>query len=94
MSQCLHITFIADNPKEFLHDTVQIEARTLGIEGIAQLKHETENGVKIIACGSKQALEDFVDVLHKGVAKEVIHGMAIEPTLKERDFRGVFRIIE
>ncbi|MGB8468179.1 MAG: acylphosphatase [Candidatus Babeliales bacterium] len=93
MSQCLHITFLVKN-KNFLQDVVQKKARQLGIEGVVQGLNAPESQVKMIACGTRDALDQLVDALHQGVGKNHISDMAIEPTLKERDFRGVFRVIE
>lgn len=92
MSKCLYITFSMDVPKNYLQDSVQKKARSLEIEGTAQLI--TKESVRIIACGGVDALQDFVDFLHQEAAQRSIEGIEIEPTLKDKDFRGVFRVIE
>lgn len=94
MSQCLYITFSLGNSDKLLHSIIQKKARALGIEGTAQALNGDGKTIKISACGPKDSMEDFIDVLHKEVAREAIRNMEIEPFIKEKDFRGVFRVIE
>lgn len=94
MNQCLHITFILDRSKEFLHAVIQKGARSLGIEGTAQMTSNDVQQVKVIACGNKDAVEEFLDILHNELARDSIKDLEVEPFLKEKDFRGVFRVIE
>lgn len=94
MNQCLHITFILDSSKEFLHAVVLKEARSLGIEGIAQMISNDVKQVKVIACGDRESVEEFLDILHNELARDSIKDLEVEPFLKEKDFRGVFRVIE
>ena len=94
MSQCLHITFFLDGPKNFLHSVVQKQARTLGLEGTVQVVNGQGKSVKILACGGRESIDDFVDLLHKEAARDAIKDIEIEPFIKEKDFRGVFRVIE
>lgn len=92
MNQCLLITFFLKKSDNFLPSFVQENARSLGIEGTVQSIGEHE--IKIFACGKKESLDDFIDVLHTQAAHNTISDIEIEPLLKARDFRGVFRIIE
>lgn len=92
MNQCLRITFLFKDTFDTLSTQVRKEAQTLGIEGIAQaLDQDT---IKIIACGPKPSVEQFVDFLHAQSAKTKLENIQVEPILKERDYRGVFRVIE
>lgn len=93
MHKCLKITFSGAIPEGFLHNFIQKEAKKLNLEGMVQVI-ATENRIKIIVCGHKDAVDDFVDVLHKGSEKTILEGIQIEPFLKDRDYRGVFRVIE
>jgi len=81
-------------PQAFLHSVIQKKARSLGLEGTVRVYSNGEKSIKLVACGQKDAMEDFVDLLHKEAAKDSIKEMEIEPFLKEKDFRGVFRVIE
>ena len=92
MNQCLRITFLLKGAYEFLPKDVRKEAQTLGIEGIAQAIDQGK--IKIIACGPKPSVERFVDFLHAQAAKTTLEDIQVEPILKERDYRGVFRVIE
>ena len=94
MSQCLYITFSLGNSDKLLHAIIQKKARSLCIEGTAPALNGDGKIIRISACGPKDSMEDFLDVLHKEAARESIKNMEIEPFIKEKDFRGVFRVIE
>ena len=93
MKKCLKIILGVPMPEGFLHSSIQKHARKFSIEGVAQVII-TENQVRIIACGEKEDVDNFIDTLHKDFAKANITDIEIEPFLKDRDYRGVFRIIE
>jgi len=93
MNKCLKITLWTQTiPKSFLKGVVQKHANTFKIEGTVQLQQATI--VKIIACGKKDTVDAFLDMLHKEIIKLSVDEMQVEPFLKEKDYRGVFRIIE
>lgn len=92
MIQCLKITFTMDPPKKSVHAIIQKKARELHLEGTVQL-HEQKN-VKIKICGKKELVDEFIDHIHEALLKSSIEGIEIEPFIKERDYRGVFRVIE
>ncbi len=91
MSQCLHITLSVEAAK-LLPINIQKKARELGLEGIVQATQPTT--LMIIVCGTKDRLDDLVDMLHQEAAKKSVKNIAIEPFVKTKDYRGVFRIIE
>lgn len=93
MKKCLKIIFSATIPEQFLQQVVQEHARKLDIEGTAQII-SAENNVKIIACGDPDMLEELLDRIHKGIAAIGIETIEVEPFIKDKDYRGVFRIIE
>lgn len=76
----------------FLHDFVQDHARKLELEGTAQ--SQQPDIVKIIVVGTTEAIDSLLDVLHKESGKYAITHIEIEPFLKDRDYRGIFRVIE
>lgn len=92
MSQCLRINFTMDIPKNFLHAFIQKNARLLQLEGTVQI--EGQNNIRIIVCGKKENIDQFVDLLHKRAIKEELTNMQFEPFISDKDFRGVFRVIE
>lgn len=93
MYKCLKITFSGSIPEGFLHNFIQQEAKKLNLEGMVQF-FPSENRIKIIVCGGKDSVDDFVDALHRGTVKLATQNIQIEPFLKDRDYRGVFRVIE
>lgn len=92
MKKCLKITFFGNIPVDFLQVFVQKHAKQLALEGIAQMVEE--NQVKIIVCGEKEALDSFVDLLHKGTPTVFLENIEVEPFLTTKEYRNVFRLIE
>ncbi len=93
MNKCLKISFGADIPDGFLRTFVQKHARKFELEGTARV-FSVEEKIIIVVCGHKDAVDDFLDVLHKGSKEVYLEDIEIEPFLKDRDYRGVFRVIE
>ena len=88
MNKCLRIMMIsdlADSGKAF----VQKQARKFFLEGAVQA--DEEGKTKIIVFGPKPKVDSFIDSLHKNKS---LNEIEIEPFLKDKDYRGVFRIIE
>ena len=50
--------------------------------------------VKIVACGIKDKMDTFIDILHQGSTASRPEDIEVEPFLKEKEYRGVFRVIE
>lgn len=92
MSQCLRIVLTMNLPEDFLHNFIKKNARALDLEGTVQL--EAGNVIRIIACGSKESIESFLDALHTQAAKHFLDAVEVEPFIKDKDYRGVFRVIE
>ena len=93
MNQCLRITFVVPvGKREKLRAKIHKQARTLLLEGTVQVVRDTH--IKVVACGSRENMEQFLDTLHHEIARQKCDTLEIEPFLKERDYRGVFRVIE
>lgn len=92
MKKCVKIVLHIPVIKGFLQDVVQEQARRLGLEGVAQLQLPSE--VKIVAFGAKEAIDAFIDLLHKETSKHGVAQVEVEPFIKDKDYRGIFRIIE
>ena len=91
MKKCLKIT-VGDNvPEGFLRLFVQKHARMLDLEGTAQL---FDGKARIIVFGSVDQVDEFLDVLHKGMTTYRPEDIEVEPFRKDKDYRGVFRVIE
>lgn len=92
MSQCLRITVFIESSKKKLPTIIQKKARDLSIEGTVQAGENST--FLIIVCGNKEKVDEFVDMLHQEIAQKTIQDITIEPFVKTKDYRGVFRIIE
>lgn len=92
MVKCLKITISGDFSDGFLREVVQTHARKLTLEGTAQLM--PEGVVRILVCGGKEEVDNFLDAIHKASGTHGIETVEVEPFMKDRDFRGVFRVIE
>jgi acylphosphatase len=90
MKKCLKITLSASDGG--FKEAVQSAARKLELEGTVQFIEPS--GMVIIACGSKENIDSFLDNLHQGFGATVPEGVQVEPFLKEKDYRGIFRILE
>jgi len=91
MNKCLRITIFGECSTDFLTSFIQKNARIFELEGTASLIDEKH--ALIIVCGEKDSVERFLDVLHKGTTQWTPEDVEVEPFLKDKDYRGVFRII-
>lgn len=92
MNKCLKITLTLDPKEGFMQNVIQQNARKFELEGIVQAL--SSDKVKIIVCGEKEQVDFFVDSIHKESVQTTIKDIEIEPYIKDRDYRGVFRVIE
>lgn len=93
MNKCLKITFNADFPEGFLCEFIQKQAKELGLEGTVQVISVNQK-VRIVVCGDKGKVDAFVDLLHKGSAHYAPQDIEVEGFAKDKNYRGVFRVIE
>jgi acylphosphatase len=92
MKQCLKITVFTKPTGDFLQDLIRKQATKFSLEGTAQVAEDEK--IIIIICGEKENIDHFLDALHKGTATQKPDRIELEPFFKEKDYRGVFRIIE
>ncbi len=92
MKKCLRIAFGTSSPGSLLGE-IQKKGAKLGIEGTIQFV-TSDSQMLIVACGLKDQVDQFVDLLHKDAAQAGISDINIEPFVKAKDYRGAFRIIE
>jgi acylphosphatase len=93
MNKCVKISFENSYPIGFLQSFVQKHARDLGREGIAQVMAQEMRTI-VLVCGGKEDVDAFVDLLHEGTKEAKLNEILVEPFLKVKDYRGVFRVIE
>jgi len=91
MDQNLMITLIVGKAKDFLDEFVKKYANKYGLEGSARLV--SANQVKLVICGDSDKVDDFIDHLYKNFEKYEIEDISVEPYFRERDYRGIFRVI-
>lgn len=88
MKQCMCVRVYKANSKEFLEEYVMTQAKKNQIEGIGQFIDPDQ--VQIFVCAKQAGIEKFLDALYEAGNEKI----EIEPCSLERDFRGVFRIVE
>jgi acylphosphatase len=93
MNKCIKLIFNLIGSAQLAYTFIQKEARKIGLEGMVTIESDDGRGT-IIACGNKDMVDDFIDALHKGAKGCQLEDIEIEPFLKDKDYRGVFRIIE
>jgi acylphosphatase len=92
MKKCLKIIFSGNCSPDSLYTFAQKHTKQLSLEGTVQSVEDNE--FKIIVCGESEALDSFVDILHKGSSAISLEDIEIEPFLTLKDYRNVFRLIE
>lgn len=94
MNKSLRVTLSAPKvPSQFLKKFIQKKALQLELEGTAQLVKPGAI-IRILVCGTKDHVDSFIDFLHKGPGDIHMDSIEVEPFLKEKDYRGIFRIVE
>lgn len=92
MNRCMRITCAVHKDQKHVHALVQDYAQKFLLEGMVQ--PVTQSTVRVIVCGAAQAVEEFIDELHNSFVATQVAEIEVEPFLKDRDYRGVFRVIE
>jgi len=92
MKKCLKITFTLKRSDTFLYEFIQRHARDLEIEGNIQFLSPDQ--CTIVACGTKENIDTFLDFVHEGIGSHVPENVYVEPFLKDKDYRGTFRVLE
>lgn len=93
MKRSIKITVVGDVNDLSYKQFTQKQAKDLAIEGVVQNQNE-EPGLVIYAHGPADNIEKFIDLLYKNPSGKVVEDVYAEPFVKEKDYRGVFRIIE
>lgn len=92
MKKCLKIAFGVPGTGALINE-IQKKGSKLGVEGTIQFIAANKE-LRIIVCGLKDQVDQFVDLLHKDTALAGVNSLNIEPFVKTKDYRGAFRIIE
>ena len=92
MAKCLEIRISFEGDRVPFQDIISKKAKNYGLEGILEVQSESE--LLISVCGTTNEIDKFIDFLyeeHMNLSAVIID---IEPFVKEKDYRGVFRVIE
>ncbi len=93
MNQCLRITFLVITEKrEIVRSLIRQAAHDLSLEGTVRSVPGSQ--LKVIACGNKNKMDQFLEVVMKEIARQKCDSLEVEPFFKDKDYRGVFRVIE
>ena len=91
MCRCLKILVNVENWQERLSQAVQKRAQKDSLEG--QLQLVAHNQLKIVVCGREELVDEFIDYLYDLFVTIGADVEQLEPFIKERDYRGIFRVI-
>lgn len=91
MNQCVRITLVVKAAVPLLKNFIQKNAQKLCIEGMGNIL--APNTIKIIAYGSHDAIDEFIDTLYTGYNGSKPAVIEVEPFVKDRDYHGIFRVI-
>lgn len=90
MIKCVRIVCRCTHSPRMI-DAVQKYAQKLSLEGILQI---VDGAMFVItANGMKESIDTFIDGLYKIGSVTHPFSLEIEPFLKDKDYRGVFRVI-
>lgn len=92
MNRSVCITISITATPEVLKNLVQKSANALKLQGTAHAVDK--DSIKVMAYGSGDAIEQFIDMLYEGYKDHHPDLIEVEPFTKDQDYRGVFRIIE
>jgi len=92
MKKCIKVQFSTKNPQDFLKQVVPVAIKNFRVEGFVQV---LDMGiVQIFMCASQEELDNFLDLIYENIDRYSLENIEVEPFLKDRDFRGVFRVVE
>ena len=94
MAKCVRITVLVKKGYAKLQSNIQDHAKSSNIEGSLYQDFSTnKENIKIIACGKNNDIDIFLDEVHKELGSCIDALIQVEPYNKDKDYRGVFRII-
>ncbi len=91
MKKSLRITVTCANAERAKRDFIQKRAQGFGLEGVVQQPQEDQ--LIMYVSGLFDRVDDFVDLLYLGAAGYVFKDIEID-SCDNRDYRGVFRVVE
>ena len=90
MHKCVRIILKASCDHDLVYEFVQKHAQKMQLEGVV---NAMDGSIVVVVCGPKKQVDDFLDHLHKENKQCSFDEIQVEPFLKDKDYRGVFRVI-
>ena len=91
MNRCLKMVINIDKWDERWSAEIQKCAKKFEIEGVMQALDEHQ--MRIMICGKDANLDEFIDYLYDFFISINVRIQELEPFIKERDYRGIFRVL-
>jgi len=91
MNRCLKMLINIEKWEDRWGAQIQAQAKKLDIEGVMQALDGHQ--MRIMICGKDANLDEFVDYLYDFFISINVRVEELEPFIKERDFRGIFRVL-
>lgn len=92
MNKCLSVTLTLKSYDDDLISFIQRSAKRLKVEGTLQAVDKKT--LKLVACGKSEEVDKFMDSVYSGNKSTKPSAVEVEPFLRDKDYRGVFRVIE
>lgn len=91
MKKCLRITVTCANAEQAKRDFIQKKAKSFGLEGVVQQPQADQ--LVMYVSGLFDSVDDFVDLLYLGSGSYIFKDIEVD-SCDNRDYRGVFRVVE
>ena len=91
MKQCLKITVQCVNAEKAKKNFIKKKAEEFALQGVVQ--QPNSDNLIIYVSGVMDHIDDFVDSLYVGTSAYAFNHIEMEPCAN-RDYRGVFRVVE
>lgn len=91
MKRCLKMLIRIEQWDSRWSTDIQKQAQKYTIEGVMQILDSTQ--VRIMICAEDANLDDFIDYLYDFFIERKMQIEELEPFIKEKDYRGIFRVI-
>lgn len=91
MKRCLRMLVNVENWQSDWGLQIQKHAKKLEVEGLMQALDDHQ--LRIMICGESEKIDDFMDFLYDFFVTIEAQISDLEPFIKERDYRGIFRVI-
>ncbi|MBT3828069.1 hypothetical protein HOL34_03775 [bacterium] len=91
MKKCLSLEFFMEAFPAGFDKKLLRKARLLEVEGYLRVKHDGQTRLELY--GDKDQVDCFVVFVEGLLDEQTLNTFMVEPHTKNRDFRGVFRVI-